>query len=191
MHLERSLRLNHDLREMAGTAFTLARFAELAAAQHHAVQALRLAGAAATLRDRLEMVLPPEAGRRHEERLEPARRTMGPRAEAVFDAGRGLSVDAAVAEALALDSEPAEQPVDPLSPREREVVVLIGRGYTNRRIAEELVIGEATVATHVQHILSKLALASRTQIAVWAERQQPSVGGANSVSGVEHATLPR
>jgi predicted ATPase/DNA-binding CsgD family transcriptional regulator len=175
MHLERSLRLNHALHELAGTAFTFARFAELAAAQHQAAQALRLAGAAATLRDRVEMVLPPAAQRRHEERLEPARRTMGPRAEAMFDAGRCLSVDAAVAEALALESEPAEVPVDPLSPREREVVMLVARGYTNRRIAEELVIGEATVATHVQHILSKLELASRTQIAVWAERQQPNV----------------
>jgi DNA-binding CsgD family transcriptional regulator len=183
--------LNHDLHELAGTAFTLARYAELAAAQHQAVPALRLAGAAAALRDRLEMVLPPEAGRRHEERLELARRTLGPRAGDIFDAGRGLSVDAAVAEALALASEHADLPLDPLSPREREVVVLIGRGYTNRRIAEELVIGEATVATHVQHILSKLELASRTQIAVWAERQQPNVGGANSALGVEHATVPR
>ena len=66
--------------------------------------------------------------------------------------------------------------------------MLIGRGYTNRRIAEELVVGEATVATHVQHILSKLELASRTQIAVWAERQQHT---SNLASGVEHATLPR
>ena len=174
MHLERSLRLNHDLHELAGTAFTLARFAELAAAQHQAAQALRLAGAAAALRDRVEMVLPPEAERRQRERLEPARRTMGPRAEAIFDSGRGLSVDAAVAEALTSASEPAESPVDPLSPREREVVALIGRGYTNRRIAEELVIGEARWRRTSSTFWASSQLASRTQIAVWVERQQPN-----------------
>jgi len=62
--------------------------------------------------------------------------------------------------------------LDHLSPREREVATLIGRGYTNRRVAEELMIGEATVATLVQHILAKLELGSRAQIAVWADRRQ-------------------
>jgi len=61
---------------------------------------------------------------------------------------------------------------DPLSPRQREVAGLIARGFSNRRVAQELVIGEATVATHVQHILTKLELGSRAQIAVWADRRQ-------------------
>jgi tetratricopeptide (TPR) repeat protein len=52
--------------------------------------------------------------------------------------------------------------------------VTSARTYLRR---SELVIGEATVATHVQHILRKLQLASRTEIAVWAERQHVSAGG--------------
>jgi len=86
-----------------------------------------------------------------------------------------------VAEALAVASPEAGDPSasrrDPLSPRERDIALLIARGYSNRRVAAELVIGEATVATHVQHILRKLELTSRTEIAVWAERQLVSAGG--------------
>jgi len=56
----------------------------------------------------------------------------------------------------------------PLSPREREVASLIARGLTNRRIAEELVITERTVAAHIEHVMTKLDFGSRTQIGVWA-----------------------
>jgi len=40
-------------------------------------------------------------------------------------------------------------------------------GHTNRQIAAALVISERTVGTHVEHILAKLGVASRAQIAVW------------------------
>ena len=59
-------------------------------------------------------------------------------------------------------------PLESLSRREREVVELIARGLSNREIAEALVIGERTAEAHVTHILTKLGLHSRTQIAVWA-----------------------
>jgi DNA-binding NarL/FixJ family response regulator len=55
----------------------------------------------------------------------------------------------------------------PLSAREREVAVLIARGLSNREIAAALTITEKTAANHVDHILTKLDLHSRTQIAVW------------------------
>jgi non-specific serine/threonine protein kinase len=54
-----------------------------------------------------------------------------------------------------------------LSGREREVATLITRGLTNRRIAEQLHLSERTVDTHVRHILGKLELTSRAQIAAW------------------------
>ena len=55
----------------------------------------------------------------------------------------------------------------PLTQREQQVATLIARGWTNRQIAAELVVSERTVATHVEHILSKLDFVSRTQIGVW------------------------
>lgn len=55
-----------------------------------------------------------------------------------------------------------------LTDRELEVLMLIARGYTNQRIAEELVLSVGTVKGHVSNVLSKLHLADRTQAAVYA-----------------------
>ncbi|WP_310567815.1 response regulator [Hydrogenophaga sp.] len=57
---------------------------------------------------------------------------------------------------------------DLLSPREREILLLIARGDSNKLIARELDIAETTVKIHVQHILRKLGLSSRVQAAVYA-----------------------
>jgi DNA-binding CsgD family transcriptional regulator len=58
-----------------------------------------------------------------------------------------------------------------LSPREEEVAALLARGFTNKQIASELVVSPCTVRSHVEHILAKLDLTSRTQVAVWATQQ--------------------
>jgi non-specific serine/threonine protein kinase len=47
------------------------------------------------------------------------------------------------------------------------VAVLVGRGFTNRRIAQELGISEHTAITHVRNILKKLGFTSRAQIGAW------------------------
>ena len=52
--------------------------------------------------------------------------------------------------------------------RERELASLIAEGLTNAAIADRLSLAEGTVANHIEHILRKLGLRSRTQIAVWA-----------------------
>ncbi|MEV4261196.1 AAA family ATPase [Kribbella sp. NPDC049584] len=57
-----------------------------------------------------------------------------------------------------------------LSEREAEVAQLVAKGLTNRQIAEQLVISERTAENHVQHILTKLGFATRSQIAVWSAR---------------------
>ena len=60
---------------------------------------------------------------------------------------------------------------DPLTQREVEILRLIAQGHENKDIAEQLVISEATVRTHVSNILGKLHLASRTQAALYALRE--------------------
>ena len=58
--------------------------------------------------------------------------------------------------------------IDRLSAREHEVLALVTRGYSNRAIAEELIVTQHTVKAHVEHILTKLKVGDRTQAAVKA-----------------------
>lgn len=58
-----------------------------------------------------------------------------------------------------------------LTRREREIASLIGEGLTNREIASRLYVSERTAQNHVHHILTKLDLTNRSQIAVWSNRQ--------------------
>ena len=60
---------------------------------------------------------------------------------------------------------------DPLTPREVQVLRLVAQGQSNQQIADQLVISETTVRTHVSNILGKLHLASRTQAALYALRE--------------------
>jgi DNA-binding CsgD family transcriptional regulator/tetratricopeptide (TPR) repeat protein len=63
---------------------------------------------------------------------------------------------------------------DGLTTREREVARLVADGLTNRAIATRLVLSERTAANHVQHILGKLGLANRSQIASWVHTHDVS-----------------
>ena len=63
-----------------------------------------------------------------------------------------------------------EMATDPLTPREREVLALIGRGMANKVIARELSLSEKTVKAHVSNILAKLGVSDRTQAALYAVR---------------------
>ena len=75
----------------------------------------------------------------------------------------------------ATGTRPAEEAVRPSPPgdlteRELEVIRLVAQGRTNREIADEFVLSEKTVKTHVSHILAKLELKDRTQLAIYAIR---------------------
>ncbi|MHB1510598.1 MAG: LuxR C-terminal-related transcriptional regulator [Acidimicrobiales bacterium] len=77
----------------------------------------------------------------------------------------------------AFAATPADQPVfdpelDQLSPREREVLRLIARGYTYKELAHELSISIKTVETHVSAVLRKLQLSSRHQLTRWATERR-------------------
>jgi DNA-binding NarL/FixJ family response regulator len=61
-------------------------------------------------------------------------------------------------------------PLEALSDRERDVLALLAEGLRNREIAERLVISEATVKTHVRHVLEKLRFRNRAEAAAFAAR---------------------
>ena len=63
----------------------------------------------------------------------------------------------------------ASDELDQLSPREREVMRFIARGYTYREVAKELVLSVKTVETHVSAVLRKLQLSNRHELARWAQ----------------------
>ncbi|MDJ0568864.1 MAG: response regulator transcription factor [Pleurocapsa sp. MO_192.B19] len=66
------------------------------------------------------------------------------------------------------ETESVKPELTELTPREVEVLNLVGTGCTNREIAKELYIAEGTVKTHVTHILNRLNLRNRSQIAIYA-----------------------
>ncbi len=70
-------------------------------------------------------------------------------------------------------SAPPKKPLtaDPLTERELDILRLVAQGRSNKEIAEQLVIAEMTVRTHVSNVLGKLHLASRTQAALYALRE--------------------
>ena len=57
---------------------------------------------------------------------------------------------------------------DELTARERDVLVLLAKGYPNEQIAETLFIAEGTVKNHVTHIYDKLGVSSRAEAVAWA-----------------------
>jgi DNA-binding NarL/FixJ family response regulator len=69
-----------------------------------------------------------------------------------------------------LSRKERERENDILSEREKEVLVLVAQGMTNRQIAGELIISENTVRNHLSHILDKLDLSRRSQVAAYAAR---------------------
>lgn len=97
-------------------------------------------------------------------------------AEAVRSAWRGEPVlhpgatRALMRQVHGEDRRKGKDPGD-LTAREHEVLLLVAKGWSNRRIGVTLSISEKTVKTHVSHILGKLALADRTQMAVFAHEK--------------------
>ncbi|MEF3275936.1 MAG: response regulator transcription factor [Chloroflexus sp.] len=67
---------------------------------------------------------------------------------------------------------PHEAPVEQLTPREMDVLRLVAKGMSNKEIADTLIVSEKTVKTHISNILSKLHLADRTQVAIYALRKR-------------------
>ncbi len=97
---------------------------------------------------------------------------------AIRDVHRGEpSLDPAIAQKLLRELRRTAQPPQPLqgkdllTEREVEILKLVAQGLPNKEIAEQLVVSERTVRTHVGNILGKLHLANRTQAALYAVRE--------------------
>jgi DNA-binding CsgD family transcriptional regulator len=178
------LRLFRDVGDRWGIARGLHTLGRLAASIGEDEQAARLYVASSRLRDTIGA--PPRLTERpaYESDLAAVRARLGEIAFAEASAaGQSLSLDGAIEHARTVawpaprpaPSRPAGpgpgQPATPLTRRELEVAALIAEGLTNRSIAERLVISEWTVDSHVRHILSKLDVRSRAQVATWAAEQ--------------------
>jgi non-specific serine/threonine protein kinase len=148
----------------------------LACEQGQPERAARLFGAAATVRNNSGVPMPPILRAGYDRDLVATRGQLGARRfDGAWAEGAQMNVGKLVEYASqALNDVPHPRAASPdlLSQREREVVALLARGYTNRQIAEELVISARTADGHVAHILAKLGLATRAQAAVWAVEHQ-------------------
>jgi len=108
---------------------------------------------------------------------------LGPAAfDTEYAVGKRLSRDAALRLALgeataAQATSAGGQDASPLARREIEVARLIADGMSNKQIGARLFISDATVASHVRHIMDKLGLNSRSQIAVWVASAAPADEG--------------
>jgi DNA-binding NarL/FixJ family response regulator len=96
--------------------------------------------------------------------------TAAARGEAFLQSTVTGRVVAAFARLMESGGPKAEALVLPLSPREREIVALLGTGASNKEIADRLCLAEGTVKNHVTNILSKLDVRDRTQAALRARQ---------------------
>jgi predicted ATPase/DNA-binding CsgD family transcriptional regulator len=179
-HLAESLQLTFAAGSRIGIARGLESIARLAVLEHDPGLAVQLAGAVSALR--AEAHLPPMPGARTQRFLDAAAGLGEHAVTRLWQDGTAMTPAAAVG--LALGSGPgigsgADRPAarpevsagpatGALTPREHEVVALLGAGLSNRDIARKLFISPATAARHVANILAKLGFSSRSQVAAWA-----------------------
>ena len=162
-------------------ALALDGVAGLAIAWGQPERAARLFGAAAALREASGLPVEPAFRAAHTRDVAAARAALG---EVAFSAGlatgAALPLPVAVAEVMATASPasgavPASPPPNQadllnLTPRESEVLRLLAKGLSDREIAAALSISERTAGNHVQHVMEKINVDSRTAAAVFAVR---------------------
>lgn len=85
-------------------------------------------------------------------------------------AGRTALPGELLRQAMAPATGPSQGDLERLTRREREVLMLVAQGLTNKAIARELGIGPGTVKVHVEKVIAKLNVVDRTQAAVFAAR---------------------
>ncbi|MBV9577293.1 MAG: tetratricopeptide repeat protein [Chloroflexi bacterium] len=191
LHRE-SLDLFVRIGDQRGIAMALDGLATLAASNAQRRHAAELFGASSALYEAIHAA--PDFGayvdpRTRDELLAQLRASLGEEMFArAWAHGRAISMDRAVAEAFS--GEPIPQKVsaprpsrsrrqrgEHLTAREWDVVRLVAQGRTNREIGQALVISSGTARTHIEHVLGKLGMRSRAEIAAWvAERMSLASG---------------
>jgi predicted ATPase/DNA-binding CsgD family transcriptional regulator len=175
-----SLEMKVRLGDVVGTAYCLEMLAWLAAGQQGYERAAWLLGAADSLWDRAGTRLGGNAileeFRQQADRA--ARGALGADRYAVLreDAGRRPLpevVTVAVGDAGQFSLPGRGDRARSLTRREHEIAARVAEGMSNREIAERLVISKRTVDAHVEHILAKLGVSSRVQIANWIQAAVP------------------
>jgi predicted ATPase/DNA-binding CsgD family transcriptional regulator len=181
--LREAIRVQYLLGHRMGMATSLEGLAWVVGSSGQPERAARLLGAAAALFGELGLMPILPYWDVHRAACEEAvRGSLGEaRYRSCWEQGHALSRDQVAA--IALESAPpahedaptaaAGQDGDELSARELEVARLVASGLTNRAIAAELFVSVATIKTHVSHILTKLGLGSRVQLANWVAAYDP------------------
>jgi non-specific serine/threonine protein kinase len=146
------------------------------------VASVRLAAAAERLRSTLGAAPLPSERARVGRYLETAKRRVGEEAYAeLWRTAQTVSLDSTLIQAREYLQSVSERGRgasarrdrgEALSDRELEVAMLVTRGFNNREIAAELVISLKTVEAHIHHVLNKLGLSNRVQIATWGLRHE-------------------
>ena len=133
-------------------------------------KALKIAAAASAIRARVGGEFAPFLA--STPRTDPSRRrgcTRG-RGRAAMGGGARLSVDEVVALAFGCGTPRSASPAG-LSAREQEIAALVAEGLSNKAIASRLHVSVRTVESHVRHVLAKIGLSNRTQLATWAHER--------------------
>lgn len=173
-HCNESISISAELGDAWGTAAGLSLKAHIAAGAGAAIVAIRLFGAASAAAEQAVPSASFDQGETGTATLESLKRLVGEdRYNEAWAAGRASPLQEVIAIPIGSPPSPPTnvvraQAVAALSRREREVAALIRSGNTNREIAEALFVAERTIDKHVEHILAKLQLRSRAQVASWA-----------------------
>jgi non-specific serine/threonine protein kinase len=178
--LAEALRIYAQVSDPRGVPQCLEALAHIACEQAHFATAARLIGAATALRARMAAPAP-DAEQVRTLAVERAVTTAlgAEAAEQLMHAGRTMPAQQAVDLAMAVASGAAPGDPDraqqvPLTPRERQVAALVASGRTNRQIGRVLGISEKTAEVHLHHVMSKLDVRSRAEVAAWAVTQHLS-----------------
>ncbi|MEV0685335.1 LuxR C-terminal-related transcriptional regulator [Nocardia sp. NPDC050378] len=183
-HFRKSLQIKRTFDDRLGLAECIEGLACVESAAKRYERAATLVGAAESIWSRLGISLTNiPALARYRDQCVRAARHIGERPyRSAFQRGLRMPLDEAIGYALGEQSAApvGEGPELRLTPREKEIALLVGRGLSNRDIAGRLSVSRRTVEGHVEHVLAKLGFTSRTQIAAWVARYRPGSDSASS-----------